>query len=310
MTGQSPDSPHSPRAPRRLKVLATDSGLGGLSVVAHLVCRLGHTPCRDSAEVVFFNARPNAGGFNSMTPQRQVRVFDRALRCMHERHHPEALLIACHTLSALYPRTSFAQQAPTAVHGIVEVASRLITERLLDAPEHRAILLATPITHEAGIYTQALTARGVPASRLLSIPARRLAGAIERGIETPDTQAIISDVAQRVRDQSDDPAQPHVLCLLCTHYPYASDAIRAAIERQGVNVAAVIDPNAQMAEAFLASLPNTATAPATVRVRVESQVAHDAATKAAIAPMLEQRCALTAAALRDDAHLPGLFALD
>lgn len=293
--------------PRPLTIVATDSGLGGLSVVAALVPRLRATSVR-RARVIFFNARPSPGGYHGMDRQQQARVFDRALRCMCQRHQPDAVLIACHTLCAVYPHTPFAAAPAAPVHGIARVSTGIIRDRLTRAPHQSAILLATPTTHHAGLYPQALGEQGIEVDRLLCIDVPRLAGAIERGGDGSTTQAIIDDAARRARAATADPAQPHVLCLLCTHYPYIAAEIRSAMEARGLHIADMIDPNAQMAIDYVQTLPaGDGGAPPEVELRVESQVRHDEATKHAIAPLLARDCPDTAAALEHDFIEPELF---
>lgn len=49
----------------------------------------------------------------------RVRVFDRALGAML-RFQPDRILIACNTLSALYPKTPFSKHSPVPVTDIID----------------------------------------------------------------------------------------------------------------------------------------------------------------------------------------------
>ena len=94
-----------------ITVLVTDSGLGGLSVCADLDHRARATGRYRVLNIIFCNALPEASqGYNRMpSVERKIRVFDDALAGMARWYGPDALLVACNTLSVLIPRTTFVQ---------------------------------------------------------------------------------------------------------------------------------------------------------------------------------------------------------
>ena len=94
-------------------IVVTDSGLGGLSVAADLAARLPASGIVQSARIVFVNAEPDAAfGYNDLKNDAdKVRIFDGALSAMEARYKPDLILIACNTLSVVWPGTSTRRRA-------------------------------------------------------------------------------------------------------------------------------------------------------------------------------------------------------
>lgn len=96
-------------------IVVTDSGLGGLSVVADLAARLPPSEIPRMARVVFVNALlDDSIGYDDIPKLAdKVRVFDAALAAMETRDQPDLILIACNTLSVFYDETEHARRART-----------------------------------------------------------------------------------------------------------------------------------------------------------------------------------------------------
>ena len=111
------------QARQHLKVLVTDSGLGGLSVCGDLERKALARKAFESVEIVFCNALPEANlGYNNLdTPQRKARVFSDALGGMVKWYEPDIVLIACNTLSVVYPDTDISRTLKMPVVGIVDL---------------------------------------------------------------------------------------------------------------------------------------------------------------------------------------------
>src|SRR5512140_619758 len=110
-----------------MHILITDSGVGGLSVVAYAERFVRTHGFTEPVRLTFANAAPaNDHGYNSM-PSREVKLatFDRFLRNVTERFAPDSIYVACNTLSVLLPDTAFFRKASIPVKGIVESGSEL-----------------------------------------------------------------------------------------------------------------------------------------------------------------------------------------
>jgi len=116
----------------KITIVFTDSGLGGLSVMADAAEKFRQHPVFKKVNLVFVNALfTSEGGYNSLqTRKEKLAVFSSALQSMQERYAPDIILVACNTLSVITPHTAFAKTSSTPVVGIVEDAVNQIDGQL------------------------------------------------------------------------------------------------------------------------------------------------------------------------------------
>lgn len=288
-------------------VAVTDSGLGGLSVVAEAERRLRTDADGGEVELVFYNALFDAdSGYNSL-PSRadKVHIFDRALQGLLADCSPDLVLVACNTLSVLYPETACAATAPVPVVDIVAGGVDLIAARLPAEAPGTVIIFGTETTIAEGTHRAALTARGIRPDRIVTQACPQLASYIESGFDSAETAFLIDAYVGEAVAAAGPIEQPLFVSLNCTHYGYALPAWRAAFAARDLAVAGFLDPNLTLADA----LPPTAPAAGgRVRVRVVSMVGIPPATIDSIARWLQDVSPATATALRNYERRPDLFA--
>ncbi len=172
-----------------ITIVVTDSGLGGLSVVADLAARLPASGIARSPRIFFVNALlDDAIGYNDLKYDAdKLRVFDAALSAIERRYRPDILLVACNTLSVLYGRTEHAKGGGAPVVEIVGMGADLIYRQLQASPGGTAVIFATKTTIESGAHRKLLEAKGVPDDRIVGEACHRLAGSIERGAGSAET---------------------------------------------------------------------------------------------------------------------------
>jgi glutamate racemase len=193
-----------------------DSGVGGLSVLGALRAELplerfvyvadsGHAPYgeRDDTHVI---ARSHA-----------------ITRYLVEHHHIKALVVACNTATAAaikLLRQDFAglpvvgiepALKPAALSSKTGVIGVLATRGTLNSEKFRALL--------ASLHGQA---------RFVLQPCDGLADAIERG-DTTKTIATCEASTGAMGPFGQDPEAMDTLVLGCTHYPFATDTLRALV---------------------------------------------------------------------------------
>jgi hypothetical protein len=136
----------------RVTIAVTDSGLGGLTVLAEAARKMEETGIFEGVDFIFFNALfSNEGGYNSLkTREEKIRVFDSALESLHSRFQPDVILIGCNTLSVLYKDTLFSKRADIPVFGIVDSGVNLIAQGLKDHPHASVLIFGTPTTISEG----------------------------------------------------------------------------------------------------------------------------------------------------------------
>ncbi len=291
-------------------IVVTDSGLGGLSVAADLAARLPASGIVRSARIVFVNAEPDVAlGYNDMKLEAdKVRVFDAALAAMETRYKPDLILIACNTLSVVYPGTAHAKKGGTETVEIVGLGADLIARELETKRGATAVVFATKTTIESGAHKKLLVGKGVPADHVVGEACHRLAGAIERGAASEETVAYVKKFVAEALEKRPDKTGPIVASLNCTHYGYVKPLWEQAFAAAGYPGVKVLDPNPLMTDLVLREGGAKRFPKAAVTVEVVSKVPIDEATRANLGALLRSVSPETADALTCYRHEPDLFA--
>jgi glutamate racemase len=291
-----------------LSLVVTDSGLGGLAICAGIVRRCVQAPPGRDLAMTYFNAWPEAErGYNRIPDTvEQVRVFDGALAGM-ERFRPDHILIACNTLSVLYPRTAFRRAGRIPVTDIVGCGLDLVLEHWRRRPDSRILLLGTRTTIASGVHAAGLRARGVPGERILAQPCDGLASRIELGPDAPAVRELIEHYLDQAAGRCPDRSGPLLAALCCTHFGYSLDAFRKALAARFAGPVTLVDPNQAMVERLPVELGAAQGPGRAPRLEVVSRIAWSARKVAAIAAALEPVSPLVAHALRQYRHDPALF---
>ena len=297
--------------------VVTDSGLGGLAVCAALERGLRRPGQAGSVRLTYFNAWPfDDRGFNDLpdVPAR-ARVFDAALaRIMDLR--PDRIVIACNTLSVLYPRTSFSRSASVPVHGIVEAGVEWFAERLRADAGASIVLVGTKTTIESGVHRDGLVSRGIGAARIAAVPCHGLAAAIERDVNGSRAAELLAECAARVAGAA-APGGTLYLGLCCTHYGYVAERFADALAARSGRPVHALDPSMRLVEGLLADeAPASGVGAADeaafgaarfrrdVQVQVLSNVELSETARNAFARLVEPVSPATASALLSYTHIP------
>lgn len=234
----------------RHTIVVTDSGLGGVSVVADLYNRLVADSWRSSGgdiEIVFHDAFPESlVGYNEMEDmQERARAFDEILEAIEATYRPDSIAIACNTLSAIYPHTAHSRDAATTFE-IVACGRRQLA-RFKDAhPGLPIVIVATAVTLGLGVY---------PAhdAGLFQISGENLATLVEVDDDGQRARNRIREIFSRIRSLAIG-GKELALFLGCTHYGFAREAFRSEAREAGLEVISFIDPNRELAETLASSL--------------------------------------------------------
>jgi len=304
-------------------LVVTDSGLGGLSVCAALERAL-----RDASAVgvrlTYVNAWPfDDRGYNDL-PDMAARatVFDRTLGRMAALA-PDAIVIACNTLSILYDFTTFSRAPGIPVRGIVDAGVSLFHEALVADPASSIVLLGTRTTIESETHRNELVRRGIDPSRIGAVSCHGLAGAIEKNLDGPSVAEML-DVCASMACETQPRGGTLLVGLCCTHYGYISSRITDALARRSRRQVRALDPNQRLVDELLSGLTgltgltgaaegdsgtsaSAGRGVASVPVEVVSKVAIADASRLGIARLVEPVSPATAQALRSYARVPDLF---
>lgn len=221
-------------------ILAADSGLGGLTIVAEIRKALPAARIAYLCDNAFFpyGTRPDAELLAHF-----LQVMNRAV----ERARPDLIVTACNTISTIcLPQLRAATSIP--VVGVVP-AIKPAAQR----SRRKTIgLLATPATVDRP-YTDDLIARYAADCQVLKIGSAELVDMAEAKLlgQPPDhgrLRRILAPFFDRPAE-----AQPDIIVLACTHFPLLRDELQST----GPADVAWIDSGAAVARRVVDVLPGT-----------------------------------------------------
>ena len=297
------------------RVVVTDSGFGGMAVASDLVKRLAELRAYRKVEVVFFNCRPaETLGYGMMKSHMQkTQVFSNALEVIMRKFNPDAILIACNTLSVLLEHTAFADNpGHPKVFGIVDLGVDAISNHLREREDRSVIMFATPSTVESGIHKQRLISQGIQPERLFYQGCELLPDTIERVMDGDETAAIIDKAVAQSRKSLDESGQTQfpIAAFLCTHFGYVSELFRTAFQRYGILTAPVIDPTPLMAMSFLEGMSLGQFNDSEVVLKVFSHTRISKETMNTMIRIFRQASPLAAEAMENYVFTPSLFDIE
>lgn len=236
-----------------ITIVITDSGLGGLSVVADATEKFRKFRAFDKVNLVFFNALFNDQfGYNGLqTREEKLEVFSSALQSMQDRYSPDIILVACNTLSVLIPDTEFASTSSVPVVGIIEDGVEQVAEQLGDNPSAKNIIFATKTTVDEGTHKNLLLQQGFTDAQVVTQSCPQLTLHIEQGYDSEYTEMLIDAYVDEALSTMGDIGGPLSVSFNCTHFGYSLDFWKLAFSSRGVEVAAFLDPNKEMIDFML-----------------------------------------------------------
>jgi glutamate racemase len=255
-------------------VAVTDSGLGGLSIMADAVERMRESKIFQKVNFVYFNALfSNKGGYNSLkTRKEKVQIFDSALKSLEKNYNPDLILFGCNTLSVIYDDTSFSKETSIPVVGIIEAGVDLIARKLETSPESEVIIFATHTTVSEETHKKKLEEKGINSQRITLQACPELESYIEKDYASDETEMLISAyVAEALHKMKDTPS-PLYVSLNCTHYGYSFDLWEEAFRSSKVEPVAFLNPNSKMLDFLFESQERNRFNRTEISIRVVSMV--------------------------------------
>lgn len=231
-------------------IAVTDSGLGGLSIMADAAERMRKAKIFRKVNFVFFNALfSNEGGYNSLkSREEKIRIFDSVLRSLEKNFRPDLILIGCNTLSTIYDDTSFSKETSIPVVGIIEAGVELIAQNLKASPNSKVIIFATQTTVSEETHKMKLEEKGILPDRIILQACPELVNYIEKGYDSEETGMLISAYIDEALQKVENIQSPLCASLNCTHYGYSIDLWREAFKSNGLEPLAFLNPNSRMSD--------------------------------------------------------------
>lgn len=250
-------------------ILVTDSGLGGLNVVASLRKQIAQNNYSKKIKLIYFNSLPQKGyGYNSMNSlEEKVTVFNKAINSMAKNFSPNIILIACNTLSVVYEHTEFYKVPLTQVMGIVDIGVRLILKEYNE--NCKVVLFGTPTTINGKAHKNLLIKAGVPESNIIEQPCKNLESEIQINASSPVVEELINQYLNQAVPQP-EPTTNYLFALCCTHYEYSTPLFNKCINSK-INNFKILNPNELMVADAINILPEHSLTPNQVEDLVVSK---------------------------------------
>ncbi len=303
-----------------LRLVITDSGLGGLAVCAELEKRLRAAASGRSADLIYVNAWPDAQkGYNDLPdPAARARVLDRALSRMAE-YRPDLIVIACNTLSVLYDLTEFSRLPAVPAAGIIEAGVDLFHEALSRDPAGSLVLFGTRTTVESGEHLRRLARRGIAAGRMSAFACHGLAAAIDDDPDGPRAAGLVKACVAGIPPAAAGGGGGDGTLFAgfaCTHYGYVRELFRRTLAGRTGRPVEILDPNLRLADDLMSGIGVRPAGEAgerggapggAIAVEVVSKIELGEAQRRAVARRIEPVSPRCAAALLSYSWTPGLF---
>lgn len=280
-------------------LVVTDSGFGGLGLCARLEAHL--EAIGGAARITYVNACPADDlGYNDMaTLARKTETFADALRAIERRFDPDAIVVACNTLSTLFARGVPRPSRPTT--SILEIGGRLLGDALAPAASARALVLATATTAAARPFDRHLGAADVDPRRLTYRACPGLQSRITADLDGAATALALAPIAADVAA-----GEPFAALLLgCTHYSLAAPIFAAAFAG-----ARILDPVVALGDRLCAEMHgDRRRPPGALEIRFVGRYHPPARELSAMQRRLEGTAPRCARALAEPIVDPSLFAI-
>ncbi len=232
-----------------IRIVITDSGVGGLSVMSDIASKLKESGSFKSVDLIFANALfDSESGYNSLqTREEKIDMFNRVLNGIDAKYDPDLIFVACNTLSVLINATDFnIQQGNPPVIGIIDPGINLISQRLHKNQNSSVIIFGTETTIEEGTHKEALLAMEYDENRIINMACPQLQSFIEQNPSGEETDLLITYYLSEAVNKIKDTGQVVDISLNCTHFGYSYHLWEEALNNSVNNPGEVLDPNRTM----------------------------------------------------------------
>ncbi|MCB0753069.1 MAG: aspartate/glutamate racemase family protein [Ignavibacteriae bacterium] len=294
-----------------LKIIVTDSGLGGLAVQALLDKQLRKLKINSKIELIFFNSVAlHDYGYNDMLDhEEKITVFDSALTGMLKLD-PDLILIACNTLSVLYYETKTSKSIKIPVLGIADTGVELILEKIQNDDSSNIILFGTETTIKSNQHKNKLITAGVKSERIVSQPCKLLESEIQIDPKSIATEKMIGKFVNESFEKVNDLTSKSYAVLCCTHYGYSKDIFQKLLNEKFNKDVVILNPNEKMAEIAADIIDKNGNENPVVTNFVYSRVDIIDSEMEKLGSLLAMDSPSLYESLKDYKHLPDLFYFD
>jgi glutamate racemase len=235
-----------------MKFLITDSGLGGLSMLARLVVLLEYQRINHpyfGIDIFYVNAVPRDNyGYNEMsTREEQIQIFNRILKNVDKIYDPNQVYVACGSLSAFLNKVPFVIENKEKIRGIGEIGKNLLEQMIHNHPLQPVFVFATPTTVKEGLYSLNKLINEEKSVMLVEQSCPGLASMISSNSDEKVIQNILYDFCQKALkslklDVNKFQSFRPIIFLGCTHYSFRQELFIKVFKELGFQDVTLVDP--------------------------------------------------------------------
>ncbi len=191
-------------------VAVIDSGVGGVSVLSHLMREL-----RDE-DFIYFGDTANAP-YGVRSSEEVCSLTLSNIKMLISEYSVKAVVIACNTATGAAAATCREIFRDIPIIGIEPAVKPAVTHSEKENPT--VLVMATPLTLSQDKFTQ-LAEKYNPNAKIIALPCPGLSSVIENGAEESGVKELLAELFNEVKcDEIDS------IVLGCTHYPLVSEYI-------------------------------------------------------------------------------------
>ncbi|MBK7104299.1 MAG: aspartate/glutamate racemase family protein [Ignavibacteriae bacterium] len=235
---------------KHIRIIITDSGLGGLSVHALIDKKLRIINDKQ-IELIYFNSFAGGNfGYNSLkNVNDKLLIFDSALKGMMKLN-PDIILIACNTLSVLFNQTKMFKEIEIPVIGIVDNGIEMILDKINTVSDYNIVIVGTETTINSNQHKTKLVNSGIDENKIVSQACENLESEIQINPNSNIVEKLIREYLFKAVQKIRNPKLQTLLLLGCTHYGYSKEIFEKVLTEFCGNNFEVLNPNEKMAEIF------------------------------------------------------------
>ncbi|MBK8945173.1 MAG: aspartate/glutamate racemase family protein [Ignavibacteriae bacterium] len=179
---------------QNLRIIITDSGLGGLSVHALIDKKLRINNDKQ-IELIYFNSFAGGNlGYNSLkNTNDKLLIFESALKGMMKLN-PDIIIIACNTLSVLFNQTKMFKEIEIPVIGIVESGIEMVLEKINAVSDYNIIIVGTETTISSNQHKTKLVQHGINENKIVNQVCENLESEIQINPNSKIVEKLIAGI--------------------------------------------------------------------------------------------------------------------
>lgn len=198
-------------AENKRPIAVIDSGLGGISVLSHLLVEL------PNEDFVYFGDNANAP-YGSKTTDEVLSLTLDNIKMLKEKYFAKAVVIACNTATGAAAAKCREIYPNMPIIGIEPAIKPAVTLSGKEAPN--VLVMATPLTLSQEKFVN-LAEKYNPNANLIPLPCPGLSQVIESGGDEKALDEMLTRLFADVESEDVD-----AVVLGCTHYPLISEHIK------------------------------------------------------------------------------------